>query len=584
MPMTPLSNPKINVLHHLVTYVVRQRPGVLATTLMGVVSSAIEVIAMASLIPISLLASNQPILARSLWHRIPTALGFEPNVKFYAAAFIVLLAIRTASSALNLALVARTHRALVAHFSARALDGFIRHLSFADVQKEAIGHFIALTGDEANRAAQIIMYLMKVVPISALLLFYLVTLFYQSWIGGLMLIGFFVLTVACLWEAFRFSLSLGKRQQEQARVASTHLLESLNGLRTVRGFNGEDYVASQYDRMMREYTWTCLAIDLLNLLSRSVPAMVLLLVTLFATMEFIDVTWLALNLSFIFVGAMMVLRLLPLAGQALDLVLKLTSDLRAAENLSDMLSAVEESKYAEAKFAPPRDEAIKTITFDSVTFRYSDDTPLVLDKYSMTFEAGKSYAITGPSGVGKSSLIDLLLKFYSPQGGTIRVNGRDIAPLSSTWIREHVALAEQTTRLFFDTVIRNVIFGREASRDEAGSALRVVGLSDFLATLPGGADTPLTYQGSNFSGGQRQRVGLARALLKSSDVLVIDEGTSALDHETRARVLRNILDSYRDNIVIFVTHDTVVMNHVDEVITLLPSAQAELAPTIAQSA
>ena len=565
----------MSVLRKLVGYVLSNRPGILGTTLMGVISSAIEVIAMASLIPISMLASNQPILPRSLWYRMPAAIGFEPNVKFYAMAFIVLLFVRTASSAVNLALVARTHRTLVSHFSAKALDGFIRHLSFASVQKEAIGHFIALTGDEANRAAQIIMYLMKVVPILSLLFFYLVSLFYQSWIGGLILVGFFVTTVGCLWEAFRFSLSLGKRQQEQARVASTHLLESLNGLRTVRGFNGENYVAAQYDDMMRAYTWTCLAIDVLNVLSRSVPAMALLLVTLVATSRFVDVHWLALNLSFIFVGAMMVLRLLPLAGQALDLVLKLISDLRAAENVADMLSAVENSTGAESQQLHPQGRKITTVEFDSVTFRYSPDTPMVLDNYSMVFESGKSYAITGPSGVGKSSLVDLLLKFYEPQSGTIRINGMDIAPISSTWIRERVVLAEQTTRLFFDTVLRNVIFGRTAARKDVLDALDIVGLTEFLNTLPNGADTALTYQGSNFSGGQRQRVGLARALLMPSDVLVIDEGTSALDFDTRERVLRNILRHYKDGIVIFVTHDPVVMERVDEVIRLQPASIAD---------
>ena len=200
---------------------------------------------------------------------------------------------------------------------------------------------------------------------------------------------------------------------------------------------------------------------------------------------------------------------------------------------------------------------------------------MVLDNYSKTFEAGKSYAITGPSGVGKSSLVDLLLKFYTPQSGEIRINGMDIAPISSTWIRERVVLAEQTTRLFFDTVLRNVIFGRNAERQDALSALHTVGLSEFLATLPNGADTALTYQGSNFSGGQRQRVGLARALLKPSDVLVIDEGTSALDFDTRERVLGNILKRYKDRIVIFVTHDPLVMERVDEIIRLQPAPGTE---------
>ena len=131
-----------------------------------------------------------------------------------------------------------------------------------------------------------------------------------------------------------------------------------------------------------------------------------------------------------------------------------------------------------------------------------------------------------------------------------------------------MALAEQTTRLFYDTVLRNVTFGRQADREIGMQALRAVGLEDFISSLPDGPETMLQYQGSNFSGGQRQRIGLARALLLPADVLVIDEGTSALDAGSKSLVIRNILAAYSDKIVIFVTHDQTVTDCVDEVVTL----------------
>ena len=171
----------------------------------------------------------------------------------------------------------------------------------------------------------------------------------------------------------------------------------------------------------------------------------------------------------------MVLRLLPLAGQALDLSLRLTSDLRAAENVGEMLTAIEASRRIDEIALREITEPIMRIEFDNVSFRYSHDTPLVLDCFSTSFVRGKSYAVTGPSGAGKSSLVDLLLKFYTPQSGAIRVNGHDISEIATSSIRSRIVLAEQTTRLFYDTVLHNVAFGRAGARVEVEEALRVAG-------------------------------------------------------------------------------------------------------------
>ena len=559
---------RIKVLTDLFGYVVRWRPSIVAVTMVGVLSSMVELVAMASLVPLSRLAAYQPVAPNSLWHKVPAALGFQTNVKFFAASFLILLMLRAVSSAIATTLINRIYRNLIGHFSSSSLDGFVHHLSFQQINKESIGHFMTLAGDEANRAAQLVMAVMRLIPSLTLLILYVGLIFYQSLVFGTGLVLFFLFTFVSLLGAFRQMHRLGHRLQEQSRAHNTHFIDSLGGLRTVRGFNAEDFVSKRYGKMMKDYAWTAFAIDSINLLSRVAPALLLTSVLFVACILFLNDDWLARNLPLMFVGSMMVMRLMPLAGQVLEAMLRLTSDLRATSNISEMLRSIRDNRL------PARDKLVelggpvRRIEFDRVGFRYSDDTPLVLNQTSIVFEAGKSYAITGPSGSGKSSLVDLLLKFYEPQSGVIRINGRDISEIAAASVRRHIVLVEQSTRVFYDTVLENVRFGREASAQQVQAALRSVGLIELLATLPNGMDTMVNFQGNNFSGGQRQRIGIARGLLLAADVLIMDESTNALDSGIREAILKNVLERYSDAIVIFISHDPVVLSVVDEVIRI----------------
>lgn len=566
--MTTSPKTQIALLRNLVVYVIRIRPDAIATTLLGILSSALELAALTSLIPLSQLAGHQIIRGGSLWHRLPVMLSQAPDVKFYALMFLVLLLLRTASQTLAAVLAQDLNRKLIAHFSARTLEALVHHLTFEQVQKESVGHFVTLAGDEANRAAQIIAALMRLVPLATLFLLYLITIVYQSWKFGAGLFVFMLFTVACLWGAFRKSHALGNQQQKESRALNTHFIESLSGLRTVRSLTGERFVSNRYDMMIRAYARTCFHIDVINQISSALPTTLLVTVLGIALSQFASPDWLTAALPAIMVGAMMVLRLLPLASQTLDIAMRLVADLKAAENISEMLDVVKSAAALKASPLPELEEPITRITFNNVSFRYSADTPKVLDKFSLNFEAGKSYAITGPSGSGKSSLVDLLLKFFQPQSGAILVNGRDIAGLSDISLRQRIVLAEQTVRIFYDTLQHNVLFGYNGSPDDVLAALDMVGLRDFIAALPEAEMTLLNFQGSNFSGGQRQRVGLARALLRSCDVLIMDESTSALDLVNKDRILKNIFSRNRDKIVIFIAHDPDILARVDEVVYL----------------
>jgi ABC-type bacteriocin/lantibiotic exporter with double-glycine peptidase domain len=143
--------------------------------------------------------------------------------------------------------------------------------------------------------------------------------------------------------------------------------------------------------------------------------------------------------------------------------------------------------------------------------------------------------------------------------------------------RKRVVLVEQQSRIFNDTVRNNIVFGLAASEAEIEQAVLLSGFDGVLSAMPNGLETMLDYQGTNLSGGQRQRLGIARALLRNPDVLVLDESTSALDAPTRNLIMGNILRHFRDRIVIVVTHDPAVISQMQRTLSLRPQVPAPAA-------
>jgi ABC-type bacteriocin/lantibiotic exporter with double-glycine peptidase domain len=570
---------KLRVLASLLGYALRWRPSMLAVVALGLFSSALELAGMVSLVPLAKLATGQPLETGSIWLRLADALHVFPSITLFVSLFMGLMLFRALTAGATMILLAHAGKFLIAHLSSSVLHSFVRHLDFSRVQRESVGHFMTLAGDEANRASMIVTSTIRLVPMAALFLLYTGSLFVQYWQLGAGIAIFFAVTLLCLKGAFRKSHMLGSRQQQESRMLHTYFIEALNGLRTVRSFNAEDFVSSRYSSLYGEYARTGFHIDFINLSSRLVPAMVLMAALLAVTIFLADEAWLASQLPILLVGTMMVLRLMPVAGMALENGLRLSSDLRAANNIQEILHAVRDDEAAADLEHQTLTHKVSDIVFDHVSFRFAPDLPLILKDLNVRFETGKSYALVGPSGAGKSSLVDLLLKFFAPQGGAIRVNGTDISQLSTSALRSRILLVEQTTCIFYSSIRENIQLGSTADDQRIRHALRTAALDRHVDTLPEGMNTILAYQGSNFSGGQRQRIGLARGLAHEPDVLILDESTNALDSEVRENVVREILDTYRDRIVIFITHDPFVMERVDEVINLAPVNHAPISGT-----
>lgn len=208
--------------------------------------------------------------------------------------------------------------------------------------------------------------------------------------------------------------------------------------------------------------------------------------------------------------------------------------LAAAESVFDVidLPAEPDTGTAQLKVTHGR------IEFKDLQFRY-DEQATALTQVNLIIEPGKTVALVGRSGSGKTTLTNLLLRFYEPQGGSIVIDGQAISEVTLSSLRQHIALVNQQTILFNDTVARNIAYGsnvEQLDRERVIAAARSANALEFIEALPNGFDTVVGEDGSRLSGGQRQRLAVARALYKDAPILVLDEATSALDNESEKAI------------------------------------------------
>lgn len=212
------------------------------------------------------------------------------------------------------------------------------------------------------------------------------------------------------------------------------------------------------------------------------------------------------------------------------------------------------------------DEDIKQVEFKSVTLKYKDT--YALNNISLMINKGEKIALVGDSGGGKSTFINMLLRFYDPDNGEITINGKNIKEFNSDSLKHHISLVTQRIYIFQDTLAANVAYGQEIDENKVNEALKLADATAFVTSLENGIHTKMEEFGANLSGGQRQRVAIARAIYKHSSLLLFDEATSALDNESEKRI-QTSLDKYtKDKITITIAHRLSTIEHADKILVL----------------
>jgi thiol reductant ABC exporter CydC subunit len=253
----------------------------------------------------------------------------------------------------------------------------------------------------------------------------------------------------------------------------------------------------------------------------------------------------------------------PLGQSARELVETLAAGRR-------ILEVVDREPAVTDPFDPvPAFRGIPPVALESVRVRYEPGEPAVLDDLSLRLEPGARVALVGPSGAGKTTVTNLLLRFLDPEAGRVTLAGRDLREYAQEDVRRMIAVAGQDSYLFSTSIRENVRLARPDATDaEVEDALRRAQIWDWVATLPDGWGTLVGEEGRELSGGQRQRIALARALLAGAPVLVLDEPTAHLDVPTAEALLDDLLDAAGRRSVLLITHRPERLERMDAVVTL----------------
>jgi len=328
----------------------------------------------------------------------------------------------------------------------------------------------------------------------------------------------------------------GKAEEAEAGNMSVILQETFTGIRVIKSFARESYQAEQFDEssaiQCRNSMRVRKAIDIVQPLIESVSAVGVVLALIYVSYFHIGFLQFAALCAGIFL-------LYNPTKAASKIPMLMQKCLASSTYIFEILAT--KPTIQDPPNAPALTHVKGEVEFANVSFSYGSDQT-ALNDVSLKIEAGKQYALVGSSGAGKTTMLALLLRFYDPQSGAIRIDGRDIRSVTQQSLREQIGIVTQESFLFHDTIYENIRYGRlDATEAEIHAAAKLAYAHDFIMAQPNGYQTVIGDKGSLLSGGQQQRLAIARALLKNAPILLLDEAMSALDTESE-RIIQLALE------------------------------------------
>ncbi|MGB1548445.1 MAG: ABCB family ABC transporter ATP-binding protein/permease [Alphaproteobacteria bacterium] len=356
--------------------------------------------------------------------------------------------------------------------------------------------------------------------------------------------------------------------------ANTKAVDSLLNYETVKYFGNEEHEARRFDESLYRYERAAVkSKTTLSYLNIGQAAIISIGVTAVMILAGLGIVRGELTIGdFVLVNTYLIQLYMPLnfLGSVYREIKQSLTDMESMFALMRVEGEVEDKPGA----APLRIENGR-VEFDHVEFRY-DSRRAILQDVSFTVPEGKTVAIVGSSGAGKSTISRLLFRFYDVDGGCIRIDGQDIRDVTQKSLRAAIGVVPQDTVLFNDTIFYNIAYGRpDASREEVEEAARLARIDGFIRSLPDGFDTLVGERGLKLSGGERQRVAIARTILKQPKILLFDEATSALDSHTEKEIQQSLQDVSANRTTLVITHRLTTVVDADEILVLENGAIVE---------
>jgi subfamily B ATP-binding cassette protein MsbA len=367
--------------------------------------------------------------------------------------------------------------------------------------------------------------------------------------------------------------SLGQEAVRANAGLATRMWELFGGMKVIRAFGREAYERDRFDAASRRVRDTFLRLDRLYALTQPIHEILSVLLLLGILLQAIIADRAALPRLVAF--SMILFRLQPQARNIGSAWVALSAAAGSVGEVMGLLDTADKSYIRSGRVVLGRLE--QGIRFEAVSFRYPAGETSALHEISLQIDAGRTTALVGPSGAGKTTLVNLICRFYDADDGTILVDGEPLRNLDLDDWRCHIGIVSQDIYMFGATVAENIAYGNaRADRAAIVAAARLADADNFIRKLPQGYDTKIGDGGISLSGGQRQRLALARAIIRNPEILILDEATNSLD-SLSDHVIRDALDHFgRDRTVIIIAHRLSTIERADRIIVLDHGRIAEM--------
>ncbi|WP_303316020.1 ABC transporter ATP-binding protein [Flavivirga abyssicola] len=444
----------------------------------------------------------------------------------------------------------------------------ITHLPLSFFSDKRKGDTIArITTDVQEIQGSFLSILELIVKEPLMILFTIITMFLIS--SQLTLFVFIFIPVSGFIIS-RIGKSL-KKHSDKVQTEQGHFLsiieETLGGLKVIKGFNAEDIFGQKFkDSTLRFNKFSNRLLNRQNLASPTSEFLGILVIAIllwYGGQMVLNEKSLEAGLFIVYMG--LAYNILTPAKAISKASYSVKKGNAAAERVLEILNT--SSPIADKPNAKTKTGFSKAIKLNKVSFKYEDD--LVLKEFTIEVPKGKSVALVGQSGSGKSTIANLVTRFYDITNGNITIDGEDIRDLTKHSLRNLIGLVTQKSILFNDTIKNNLLIGKEnATDEEIIEALKIANAWEFVKVLPKGINTNIGDSGDKVSGGQQQRLSIARAVLKNPPIMILDEATSALDTESERLVQVALENMMKNRTSIVIAHRLSTIQNADEIIVL----------------